>query len=47
MDKSLKKEGAGKGNWGKLVEIEPDQITEYDSEGEPTGSEGNFDALNV
>jgi len=41
MDKSLKKEGAGKGNWGKLGEIEQDEITEYDSEGDLTVREGS------
>ncbi|KAJ3785069.1 hypothetical protein GGU11DRAFT_808488 [Lentinula aff. detonsa] len=31
MDKSLKKDGAGRGNWGKLGEVEYDDA-EYDEE---------------
>ncbi|KAJ3732812.1 hypothetical protein DFJ43DRAFT_1153896 [Lentinula guzmanii] len=32
MDKSLKKDGAGRGNWGKLGEVEYDDDDEYDEE---------------
>ncbi|KAJ3907521.1 hypothetical protein F5879DRAFT_941463 [Lentinula edodes] len=32
MDKSLKKDGAGRGNWGKLGEVGYDDDDEYDEE---------------
>ncbi|KAJ3864233.1 MAG: hypothetical protein NXY57DRAFT_1027840 [Lentinula lateritia] len=41
MDKSLKKDGAGRGNWGKLGEVEYDD--EYDEESYEAETE-NLDA---
>ncbi|KAF9076911.1 hypothetical protein BDP27DRAFT_1414046 [Rhodocollybia butyracea] len=41
MDKSLKKDGAGKGNWGKLGEVE------YDDEYEEESHEDEAEVLSV